>query len=94
MDIALILLVAVVPLWLNLKATAAVARDDLSQRPQKTAQLLFVWLVPLIGAIVVLGVHRRPEAPSRKYRDPPDAGDDFAVSGRGVKNISEAIDGD
>lgn len=94
MDIALVLLVAAIPLWLNVKATAAVVRDALSERPQKAAQLLFVWLVPLIGAIVVLGVHRPREAPTRQYREGLDPGDDFALSGRGTKGRSDDADGD
>ena len=95
MEIALVLVaVAAVPLWLNIKATAAVVRDPLSERWQKAAQLSLVWLLPVLGAIVVLAVHRSSEAPSRKYREPPDPGDDFALSGRAAKGISEAVDGD
>ena len=54
MDIALLIAVVTVPLWLNVKATLLVWRDTLSEKPQKVAQLLLVWLLPFVGAIVVL----------------------------------------
>ena len=79
---------------LNAKATLLIVRDSLSSPPKKFWQLVLVWLVPIIGAIVTLAVHRPVEEPSRQYRKPLDAGDDFAMSGRAQKNIVEAIDGD
>jgi len=94
MEVALVLAVIAIPLWLNIRATRLVVRDALSERSQKVAQLLLVWLVPLVGAVVVLAVHRRAEPPSRQYREPVDPGDDFALSGRTIKNIREAVDGD
>lgn len=94
MDAALLIAVIAIPLWLNAKATFLVCRDPLSEQPQKIAQLLFVWLVPLLGAIVVLGVHRRHEKSSGTYPAEKDPGDDFAVSGRSLRTIAEVIDGD
>jgi hypothetical protein len=84
----------IVPLLLNVLATRAVVRDGLSERSQKIFQLGLVWLLPLAGALLVLAVHRSPEAASRKYREPPEPGDDMGLSGRGAKNLSEALDGD
>jgi hypothetical protein len=86
MDIVLIALILVILMGMNLVATRAVIRDDFSGRGQKIAQLLSVWLIPLLGALVVLGVHRREEKSSGKYREIPDPGDDFAASGRGVRS--------
>src|SRR5688572_692427 len=96
MEVALALALAAIaiPLWLNVKATRLVVRDVLSGRRQKVAQLLLVWLVPVVGAVVVLAVHRSPEPPSRQYREPVDPGDDFALSGRSVKKIREVLDAD
>lgn len=94
MEIALVLAILAVLLWLNAKATRLVARDALSAPGQKIAQLLLVWLVPVIGALVVLAVHRRPEPPSRQYREQPDPGDDFGASGHAAKKLREAMDGD
>ena len=81
MDIVLTLLVVALPLWLNVKATRLVLRDDLSERWQRIAQLLLVWLVPVIGAIIVQAVHRPAEPPARKYREPPDPGGRFRSCG-------------
>ncbi len=94
MDMAIAVLAIVFVLVLNGCASRAVWRDELSNRAQKSGQLVLVWLVPVAGAILVLGVLRRDEPASRKYRDPLDAGDDFAMSGRAVKRLSDAIDSD
>ena len=68
--LALIGLVTV--LWLNIKATKAVLRDDLSDRNQRLMQLALVWLLPVIGAVIVLAVNRPAEKASCKYRDAPE----------------------
>jgi hypothetical protein len=94
MEIAFVLLAVAVPLWLNVIATRAVLSDDLSERGQKFWQLLLVWLIPLIGSLIVLAVHRPEEAPARRYRDRPDPGDDSGMSGRSARGVSEAVDGD
>lgn len=94
MQLALALLAIAIPLWLNIKASRLVAHDGLSERGQKIAQLLIVWLVPVFGAVVVLAVHRTAEPSSRHYRESPDPGDDFALSGRTIKNTREVLDGD
>jgi hypothetical protein len=93
-EIAFIFLLISIPLWLNVLATKAVIRDEGSERKQKIAQLLFVWLIPLIGAVIALAVHRPNETPSRKYREPLDPGDDFGFSGRAANGLSRAIDDD
>lgn len=89
MDIAVVVLPALVLLWLNCKATLVVVRDELSERPQKAIQMLLIWLLPLVGAILVLSVHRSPEPPARKYREQRDSGDDFFSSGRASKSASD-----
>jgi len=94
MELTLILVVFAILLWLNIKATVVIARDRLIEGRQKAIQLALVWLLPLLGAIIVLAVNRPPEAPSRKYRERQDAGEDFTASGRSVRTITEATDGD
>ncbi len=94
MEIALIVALIAIVLWLSIKATVVITRDGLIEGRQKAIQLAIVWLLPLIGAILVLAVNRPPEAPSRKYRERQDAGEDFTASGRSVKAITEALDGD
>lgn len=94
MAIALVLAAVLIPLLMNAWATYLVVHDLLSDRRQKIAQLLLVWLIPMAGAAIVLAVHRRAEPASRRYREAPDAGDDFVVSGQVVKGIKEVLDGD
>jgi hypothetical protein len=72
----LFILVAAI-LGMDIKATSMVLGDTLSEPQQKTAQLLLVWLVPVLGAIVVFGVHRGKEKHPGTYREIPDPGEDF-----------------
>jgi hypothetical protein len=83
-----------VPLAFNLGATRCIVADDLSSRSQRYSQLALVWLLPVLGAVVVLAVHRKAESPSGKYRTQPAPGDDFALSGKSVNATKGALDGD
>jgi hypothetical protein len=94
MEIGLVVAAVLIPLLLNARATQLIVQDVLCDRRQKVAQLLLIWFVPIIGALIVLAVHRRAEPPSRQYREAADAGDDFAYSGRMTKSIKEVMDGD
>jgi hypothetical protein len=91
-------LIAVVAIFavlaLNARASLLIARDSLSERSQKVWQLALVWLLPIVGALLTLAIHRPSEKPSRRYRRAPDPGDDFAQGGRSQKVLSEALDGD
>lgn len=51
---------------LNLVATVCVFRSDFLSPMQKAAQLLLVWLVPFVGAILVIAILSN----SRPARDP------------------------
>lgn len=86
-------LVAVV-FWLDVKATVLVVRDTLSEPSQRFIQLLMVWLLPVIGAIIVFAVHRSTEKHSGKYREPPDPGDDFGFPRYGGRSRSADDGGD
>jgi hypothetical protein len=44
-----------------------VARSDVYERDQKSAQLTFIWLLPALGAIIALNVLREAE-PSTDQR--------------------------
>lgn len=83
MTVALVF-AGVVLAWLDLRATRAVLDDPLSSPGQRKAQLLFVWALPFLGALLTLNMKRRdPERSTGRYRDAPDAGDDFGESARG-----------
>jgi hypothetical protein len=72
-------------------ATRAVLKDDFSERGQRIAQLLMVWLLPLLGALVALAVHRAPEKPSGQYR--AESMDDGAYEASGRRpGLSNAPD--
>jgi hypothetical protein len=92
MEIAIAAALIVALCVANAMATRVVVRDELSERHQKVFQLLAVWLVPVFGAIFVFALHRKPEEPSRKYREAPDPGEDFGSSrqvGRSIQSVSD-----
>lgn len=71
---------------MSVRATFLVIRDDLSEPMQRKAQLLLVWFVPVVGALIVFAVHRKAESPSRKYREDRDPYDEEPfprIGGRG-----------
>lgn len=93
-ELLLVLVLLAIILWMNVKATLLVARDSLSERSQRILQLLLVWLLPVLGALIVFAVHRPPEKPSGKYREPAEPAEDFGFpryGGRGGRDRS--IDG-
>ena len=65
---------------LNVWASWRIVADHLSSWQQRCAQLAFVWLVPVIGALVTLYLKREPERGSGTYREVPDAGDDLGYT--------------
>ena len=73
----LVVLFRLLLLWLNVLATIAIARDSLSESMQRRIQFLLVWILPLIGSLVVLSVHRQDEKPSRKYLERIDPEDEI-----------------
>lgn len=79
---------------LNALATKAVLGDELSERRQKIVQLCLVWFLPLLGALLVLAVHRKPEPASGHYRNR--AGTEFdSVDGvPGVRRMVDLFDED
>jgi hypothetical protein len=69
MDFVAILLAAAIVLWLNIKASLAIARDDQLLGWQRTAQLAFVLALPLVGAIIVLGIKRAKASAPRTHKE-------------------------
>ncbi|HEY0061549.1 MAG TPA: hypothetical protein VGC21_05485 [Telluria sp.] len=91
-DYLIVGLIVLTILALNARATWLVLRDDLSERVQQITQFCMVWLFPLFGALLVLAVHRKPQKPSGNYRKRDDDADDYGVSGRPFKALSDALD--
>ena len=86
--------IALIPLLLNVFATRLIHRDEYSEKAQKIAQLLFVWLVPVIGAIVIWGMFRSEEKSPGTYREAPDPGDDFDTSETSLQSLQDSLDAD
>jgi hypothetical protein len=53
---------------LQVWATVRVYRSDLYERDQKWMQAKLIWLVPLIGAMLVLSVLKEDDTSDRKNR--------------------------
>jgi hypothetical protein len=53
---------------LQVWATVRVYRSDLYEREQKWMQAKLIWLVPLIGAMLVLSVLKEDDTSDRKNR--------------------------
>jgi hypothetical protein len=53
---------------LQVWATVRVFRSDLYEREQKWMQAKLIWLVPLIGAMLVLSVLKEDDTSDRKNR--------------------------
>ena len=94
MEMWLTVVVVALPVLLSVWASVKVVRDEFSERRQKVVQLVLVWLVPIIGALIVIGVHKKSEKPSGQYREGVDPGEDFALSGVAARRTLEALDGD
>ncbi len=94
MEIALAIIAVAIPLWLDVWATRMILQDALSEHPQKIAQLLLVWLLPLLGAIVALAVHRKEEKAPGVYPAEKDLNNDLPASSGPLRSMREVLDDD
>ena len=78
-DLFLPAVLVIIVLGMNIRATVLVVRDPISESQQRLMQLLLVWLLPILGAIVVFAVHRPLERSSGKYKEAPEFDDDFEL---------------
>jgi hypothetical protein len=79
---------------LNIWATWR-AYDDLSTPLQKVALVALIWVLPVLGALLVLHMLRQhPERRSGHYPGEPDPGDDFGYSRKRVRRTEDAGEGD
>jgi beta-lactamase regulating signal transducer with metallopeptidase domain len=79
-EITLTAILVAALLLLQLRTSLLILRDTLSESTQRILQFSLVWLLPMIGAIIVLAVHRPTEKSSGQYRNLPEPGDDFGYS--------------
>ena len=73
-------------------ATRLALRDRYAERHQKIFQCLAIWLVPVVGEILVFGMHRNPEKSTGRYPESPSPVDDFADGKRVGRGISTHAD--
>ena len=95
MRMVLMLSIVAALFLLNLAASIVILRDAYSERRQKILQTVLVWLVPIIGALLVFGVHRQSQKPSGAYRRYGDSvGETYGHLQLGVRATIELVDGD
>ena len=79
---------------LNLYVSWKVLRDEATSPKQRAGQVAVVWLVPLLGALLTLYLKSdQQEKASRKYREVPDAGDDFGDAGGAQRHVIDKSEG-
>jgi hypothetical protein len=76
---------------LNAWATWRVVYDDLSSSLQKVALVTLTWVLPVLGALLVLHILRKhSERRSGRYPGELDAGDDFGHSRSSIRTKGTA----
>ena|ERR1700722_9051694 len=70
---------------LNLVATVMLARSDFETPLQKALQLVFAWVVPIIGSIIVIAVLRSARS-DHKPRKASDSSGDAWLPGSGPQS--------
>src|SRR5260221_10226294 len=89
----LILLMLAVLVALDAWVTWRILRDTLSSPTQRAAHGVIVWLLPFVGALLVLQLqHKEPERGSGQYSNNPDPGDDFGISPRSFRLADETVE--
>lgn len=82
MEIAIILGVVGLAVFLNAVATWMVRRSVALTRFQKSAQMVLIWVVPFVGAILVISILTDPEDRARRQkRWVPNDGGSFGGDG-------------
>lgn len=84
MEMAIALSIVAALVVANAFASRVVLRDPYTERHQKVFQCLAVWLIPVFGAIFIFALHRTPEKPTDRYREPHDPPWDDVTTTRGV----------
>lgn len=64
MLLAVVTIIVVIALALNVGATFAIQKDDGLYDSQKKAQIVLVWVVPIVGALITYLVRRLHGTPS------------------------------
>ncbi len=89
MVFAIVITLILMLVTLNLVATFKIIKDTLFEKQQKIWQAIFVWLLPLFGALAVLMVHRKLERVSGEYSTNPTLG--YSDSNLRLGNVADDI---
>ncbi len=82
----IILLGLVALVALNVYASRQCFRDAFPSRGQRLSQIVFIWVVPFVGAVLALRLLRtEPKQGTGTYREEPNIGDEY-VTGLGRQN--------
>jgi hypothetical protein len=76
----------------NVLATGLVVRDRLAETRHKIFQVAAVWLIPIAGAVLAFGIHRKTEKSSGNYPPDPDSGhgiEDSRLVGRALRSAAD-----
>jgi hypothetical protein len=79
MEIALIFGLLLTLVLLNVKATQLVQHDELLSSAQRIAQITLAWLIPFIGAIIVMVMQHLLSEPRRRRQEADLGLDPFAL---------------
>jgi hypothetical protein len=68
---------------LNVYASRQCFQDTFSTRKQRLSQIIFIWVLPFVGAVLALRLLRNePEQSTGKFREETIMGDEFSASGK------------
>ena len=80
---------------LNVFVTYRVIRDDLAEPIHRVTHILLVWLVPVVGALIVLHLQRKSlESASGRYHEPAELRDDVGGPRYQGSRLHDSVDGD
>lgn len=85
-----LVLISLALLYLNLKASSLILKDSILESKVRVFQLLFVWLIPALGASLVLAIYRPLEKSSGAYPEDIEQQDSF-LGGNTGKQIYDEI---
>ena len=88
LSVALLCAIVLLSAWV----TWRIIRDNLLSRGQRVAQVIFVWVLPILGPLLVLHLQRQHLATgSGRYSSEPDM-EDFGESGRPVRQLNKVLE--
>lgn len=79
-----LLVLSVLYFVLSVLATVFVVRNDEFDNAQKATQTILVWIIPMVGAVAILLIHRSLNEPSKRkkaFGGGSSASSDIGVSG-------------